>query len=188
MVSFCRISYNSNRYRFPSGVEGKSNSIKTFEGQFDFAWEEWLFNDAFVLEDGYSYGFVQAFQHSKLKPKELFLLNYHNSNKQWRVIAKIGNPEKLDDGKKMKRLFETYQESGRWQLIKDSLIGEQQRLAEHLANKNFGDVVNFRYKKSDLVWIDKPLPINSRWNYWRYNILYSTTPQIQGLLNSTISA
>lgn len=53
-----RLAFNTNGWVLPSGPYGKSDSPDSYEAQFGFGHEEWLF-DISKLIDGYHYGFLE---------------------------------------------------------------------------------------------------------------------------------
>ena len=59
MEKIARICWNTNEWKCPSGVEGKSLSKDSFEAKNRFGHEEWLFDETKVI-DGYNYGYIQA--------------------------------------------------------------------------------------------------------------------------------
>lgn len=54
-----RICWNSNNWIEPSGAEGKSKDIDSFEETEGFGFEEWIFDFTKII-DGYIYGYVPA--------------------------------------------------------------------------------------------------------------------------------
>ncbi len=54
-----RLCWNTNGWVAPSGPVGKSADKESFERQYGFGFEEWLFDFDRVLDDGYQYGFLQ---------------------------------------------------------------------------------------------------------------------------------
>lgn len=53
-----RLAYNTNGWVRPSGAEGKSKNVTTYEAGEGFAHEEWLFSPHRDIE-GYRYGYLQ---------------------------------------------------------------------------------------------------------------------------------
>ncbi|MBI5403383.1 MAG: hypothetical protein HY959_08260 [Ignavibacteriae bacterium] len=54
-----RICWNTNRWRFPSGPEGKTKTKNTYESKYNYGHEEWLSNNTRPIS-GYNYGFLQT--------------------------------------------------------------------------------------------------------------------------------
>lgn len=59
MEKIARICWNSNNWKRPSGLDGKSVSKDSYERKYGFGHEEWILDDSKVLSDGYHYGFLQ---------------------------------------------------------------------------------------------------------------------------------
>lgn len=59
MEKIARICWNTNEWKCPSGLEGKSNLDVPHENKYCFGHEEWLFDETKVI-DGYNYGYIQA--------------------------------------------------------------------------------------------------------------------------------
>ncbi|MFC1510208.1 hypothetical protein ACFL49_00925 [Candidatus Omnitrophota bacterium] len=53
-----RICWNTEGWKFPSGLEGKSKSLASFERENGYGHEEWLFDKSRAI-DGYHYAFLQ---------------------------------------------------------------------------------------------------------------------------------
>lgn len=54
-----RLCWNNEKWRFPSGIDGKSKDLNSYERTFGFGHEEWLFDRSKVSDDGFHYAFVQ---------------------------------------------------------------------------------------------------------------------------------
>jgi hypothetical protein len=63
---YTRLAYNKEDWKKPSGSERKSLNFKTFERRYNFAFEEWLFDNSMIIDDK-KYGFVQGIAKSKQK-------------------------------------------------------------------------------------------------------------------------
>jgi hypothetical protein len=53
-----KICWNSEGWKFPSGSQGKSPASDSFEAQYGYGHEEWLFDKSRII-DGYHYAFLQ---------------------------------------------------------------------------------------------------------------------------------
>lgn len=53
-----RICWNTEGWKFPSGSTGKSKLSKTYEGQYGFGHEEWLFDKSRII-NGIHYAYIQ---------------------------------------------------------------------------------------------------------------------------------
>lgn len=59
-----RLCWNKNGWKFPSGIRGKSLNSYTYENQYGFGHEEWLFDKSKIV-NGYHYAFIEAFRIKK---------------------------------------------------------------------------------------------------------------------------
>jgi hypothetical protein len=83
-----RITYNTNGWISPSGREGKSKSLESYEGLHGYGHEEWLF-DFSKMMNRYQYGFIesvfknlQAYE-GKVFDIYLFTINQADKVKYW---------------------------------------------------------------------------------------------------------
>ncbi|OOP56629.1 MAG: hypothetical protein AYP45_07950 [Candidatus Brocadia carolinensis] len=53
-----KICWNSEGWKFPSGSKGKSAATNSFEAEYGYGHEEWLFDKARII-NGYHYAFLQ---------------------------------------------------------------------------------------------------------------------------------
>lgn len=53
-----KICWNTKNWKFPSGSEGKSPSSSSYESQYGYGHEEWLFDKSRII-NGFHYGFLQ---------------------------------------------------------------------------------------------------------------------------------
>jgi hypothetical protein len=53
-----KICWNTKNWKFPSGSEGKSPSSTSYESQYGYGHEEWLFDKSRIIE-GFHYAFLQ---------------------------------------------------------------------------------------------------------------------------------
>ena len=60
MEKIARICWNTNDWKYPSGIEGKSKNKHSYEKIMGYGHEEWLLDDTRIMPDGYHYGFLQA--------------------------------------------------------------------------------------------------------------------------------
>lgn len=60
MEKIARICWNTNSWKYPSGIEGKSKNKGTYEKKMGFGHEEWILDNTRIMPDGYHYGFLQA--------------------------------------------------------------------------------------------------------------------------------
>jgi hypothetical protein len=93
-----RVSYNTNHWLTPSGPDGKSRN-PIHEQIYGFGFEEWLFNNLLVREDGYHYGYIEGIHKNytngdEKHPLHLFTINERNRNRN--IVAEIGTWKKVD--------------------------------------------------------------------------------------------
>ena len=53
-----KICWNSEGWKFPSGSKGKSAASNSFEAEYGYGHEEWLFDKTRMVQ-GYHYAFLQ---------------------------------------------------------------------------------------------------------------------------------
>lgn len=178
-MHYARITHNTQGYQKPSGADGKSASKVTFEGQFKFAWDEWLFNSSF-RDNHYHYGFIQGLQHAPcVKYKDLYLVSYNSTTKLWTLQARLSEIERFDAN--LEKLKNHYIASRLWQTMMQDLDAYQQAEAKRLMQINFGNIVNVRYQDKHLTRFDKEfsLPLN-----FRYNRINKVGNQLQQIIKT----
>ena len=47
---YTRLAYNKEDWKKPSGSDRKSLNFKTFERKYNFAFEEWLFDNSMLID------------------------------------------------------------------------------------------------------------------------------------------
>lgn len=103
MKQYTRITYNSNNWKKPSGKDGKSINHNSFEGLYNFGFEEWLFDNSTLIH-GKKYAFIQGVASSKIKrslPKELILYTLNKHTKERLHIATLHKWEYFVDDTKL---------------------------------------------------------------------------------------
>lgn len=108
-----RICWNTKNWKIPSGPEGKSTSIGSYEYENGFGHEEWLFNKSRIV-DGYHYSFfeplrLKSYKHIN-KTYNLSLFTINSLNKKY-LVVEITNIECIS-GDESKRVFEIYKRNG----------------------------------------------------------------------------
>lgn len=93
MNKYCRLCWNSEGWRYPTGEAAKIESGKSYVAEKGFGHEEWLFNFEWIL-NGYRYGFLQPI--SKFRGKyqnDTFsvLLYTLTPEKQTLIVGRIDN-------------------------------------------------------------------------------------------------
>lgn len=149
----------------PSGPEGKS--ITNFEGENGFGWEEWLFNEDFVI-DGYQYGFIQGCK--GVEPGELdnvHLFSY--SGGEWTYEARIEKLEVLSDSS-INKIEKIYESSGRWKKMLASMSPVQQATAKKLKHDGFSNIINVRFRPESLKRIRQKFNGSLPFRYRLYEV------------------
>lgn len=151
-----RISWNNKGWHFPTGSKGKSTNKDSFENQYGFGYEEWLFDKTKIV-DNYHYGFLQTL-HIKTdihvdQVYDIHLYTIHNSKERY-YVGKILNVECISKNES-RRAFNFYQSKG-W-------ISEMTKQVEYVNAdyQKFSDtkpesMFNIRFKLSD-VFIEPDL-------------------------------
>ena len=164
-----RITFNEKRWELPSGhpwrKEDQSNTDVAFENQFGFGGEEWLFNPRYTL-DGYQYGYIRGVYELPLLEwlSEAYLFTIDPKTKDRLLVAILKNVELLDPenlDKKVKKLFEGYQEDQRGELI---AVGADHR---HIDLSAFYPLLRFR--REEAIIFDEPLLVNELKIGQKYN-------------------
>ena len=107
-----RICWNSNNWTQPSGKDGKSKNMRSFENSTGFGFDEWLFDYSKII-DGYIYGYIPAARSNQiLPPEKKFDLSFYSiknekSKKSRWWIGTIYNIE-LIDKKKSIEIYNIY--------------------------------------------------------------------------------
>jgi hypothetical protein len=171
-MDYTRIAYNTMGYEVPSGPEGKSKSAGIFEHDSGFAWDEWLFNKSFTLDDGYQYGFIRGFNNAIVGTyRDIYLINYNSANRQFMRIAIIPELKKLSQGE-LKKVKDIYNRKRLFQVMKSSLNKDQYKIFNGLISKP-ENYCNIKFKYDDLRILPKKLN-NSYANYYSYKYKIDT--------------
>ena len=92
---YARVTWNTNGWKYPSGINGKSKS-SSHENEFGYGHEEWLF-DFDKLIDGYKYGRLEPLDaksgkhHGKVY--DITLYTHDQEEKKWYWIGRIMKAE-----------------------------------------------------------------------------------------------
>lgn len=97
-----RLCWNHERWKQPTGFDGKSKDPRSYERSYGFGHEEWLFDTSKVI-DGYVYGYVTAIARSRAKYQDqcfdlsLYSINGETMQRWWigtvRNITVVGPDE-----------------------------------------------------------------------------------------------
>ncbi|MFZ5942163.1 MAG: hypothetical protein ACOYXB_16470 [Bacteroidota bacterium] len=154
-----KICWNTENWKFPSGSQGKSVSIESYEADAGFGHEEWLL-DKSKLVDGYHYAFLQPLNIKADKHENEFynvsLFTINNLNKQY-YVGEIKNVECINADESI-RVFKIYKAKGWIEKMK----GDVERAGANL--KKFIDTppeifFNIRFKFKDVIQPDELIEI-----------------------------
>lgn len=154
-----KICWNTENWKFPSGSQGKSISIESYEADAGFGHEEWLL-DKSKLVDGYHYAFLQPLNiktdkhENELYNISLFTIN--NLNKQY-FVGEIKNVECINADESI-RVFKIYKSKG-WI---EKMRGDVERVGANY--QKFVDTppeifFNIRFKFKDVMQPDELIEI-----------------------------
>lgn len=106
-----RICWNTKRWKFPSGSEGKSVFVNAYEADAGYGHEEWLFDKSRTLE-GYHYAFLQPLnlktdRHIN-KTYNISLYTVNNLNRRY-YVGEIKNV-KCITRVESKKIYDIYKE------------------------------------------------------------------------------
>jgi hypothetical protein len=157
-----RICWNSNGWRWPSGTEGKAQAGAagtglTYEAQYGFAPDEWLFDLDNLQAAGYHYSRLEPLHTERAihagKSYNITLFAYNAVEKQWYWIGRIENAEVLSP-KESTTIALRYKFS-------DEFLREVQQLralqgVNHKAYENMADdnLFNVRFRPEDVQLYD----------------------------------
>lgn len=154
-----RLCWNTDFWQRPTGRKGKSRNRATFEAEYGYGHEEWLF-DLGTLLDGWKYGFVQALNqsHAKYAGKQLELLLYSmdDDNKHRFWVGAIDGLEVLTDT----QARQAAREFTRHGWLK-AMRGQVQALgldSGSLTETSATELVNVRFRPDALRVFDSPVP------------------------------
>ena len=154
-TNLCRVCWNENGWRYPSG---STSSDGGYAGNNGFGHEEWIFNFSWIADDGFHYGFLQPVNKVRKKRagESLDLLLWTIAPDGKRLEAgritdcRILKPEEaqrsLNEHKK-KRWFRQMQEDV------EAVGGRKQEL-------DYEDLFNVRFRPEDAKVFDPPVPFS----------------------------
>lgn len=155
-----KICWNIENWKFPSGSQGKSVSIESYEADAGYGHEEWLFDKSKIVE-GYHYAFLQPLNiktdkhENEIYNVSLFTIN--NNNKQY-YVGEIRNVECIDTDESI-RVYEIYKANG-WL---DSMNEDVKRVGANFQKFNATPSTvffNIRFKFKDVIQPDELIEIS----------------------------
>ncbi|MDG0800833.1 hypothetical protein [Pectobacterium polaris] len=183
-----RICWNSNNWKKPSGDEGKSKNKKSYEYQYGFGHEEWLFDTSKII-DGYHYAYLQSiYNHGDRESVydiSLYTIKSEGSKKTRYWLGEIIQIESVDS-EESKRILKIYKEKGWYDEMKSQLEAVGANTSEFDKIKK-GDFFVVKFKPENLITVtpysfpytDPAVPSNY------YNLLnFICKPNFSDLYNS----
>ena len=173
-----KICWNSNGWKKPSGIEGKSRDSDSHECEYGYGHEEWLF-DFDKLIDGYHYSFLQPIgKHRDLYTGESFDIALYSTksgrqnHSYW--VAEIHHAEVIDKNLELE-VIEQYKGYG-WldEMISDleQVEADSESFSELVSE---GSLFNIRFKPEDVQWygVDQVVPFEPgiQISHARYTLL-----------------
>lgn len=107
-----KICWNSEGWKFPSGSQGKSNASKSFEAEYGYGHEEWLFDKARIV-NGYHYAFLQPLNldSDKHVGKNYNIHLYTRTNDLKYYVGKIQSAHCISKGES-RDIYKIYKQKG----------------------------------------------------------------------------
>lgn len=158
-----RICWNTEGWKKPSGIQGKSKNKDAYEDIVGYGHEEWLF-DINKIINGYHYGFLQPANNGKNAHKgkivnvHLYTINSETGTRWW--VGEIDNVELVHD-EESEIVYNEYKKLG-WfyemvQDLKD--VGATFEDLEVFDPKNF---VNVKFKPNDIQLESPPKQFSAK--------------------------
>lgn len=156
-----RICWNSEYWEKPSGPEGKSRNVDSYEYQNSYGSEEWLL-DSKKLIDGYHYGFVRAISaHRDLYSGKIFNLSLYSINgrtKQCWWLGEIKNVHVVDTAESS-IVYDIYKSNGWVDEMRDQLINVNANVDAFDENLNPDHFAIIKFRPEDKCLENEPLEI-----------------------------
>lgn len=152
-----RICWNSNEWRRPSGINGKSEDPNSYECQNGFGHEEWLFREDWTI-DGWHYGFIQGVNDShenlvKANKAVDITLYTIEPDKRRRYIANIASVEVLDD-LQADAALKAFKSRGWLKQMKEDVIKVKGNVSVLGDTEWAKHILNIRFRRENLSHFD----------------------------------
>jgi hypothetical protein len=152
-TNYCRICWNENGWRYPSGSTSKDGG---YAGKNGFGHEEWLFNFSWIADDGSHYAFLQPV--SKVRKNRigeslnLLLWTIAPDGKRFEA-GRISNCRILTPEEAQRGLNEHKKKGWFRQMQKDveAVDGRKEEL-------DYPGLFNVRFRREDAAVTDPPVP------------------------------
>lgn len=169
-----RICWNSNNWRTPSGSDGKSLDIDSYENKNGFGHEEWLF-DLEKIINGYHYGALQPIgKHQDLYQGQVFnilLYTYKSDDKEWYWVGWLNNVIAISQEESM-NVYEEYKNRGWLEEMKNNLIAVEANQNELNTYSNY--CFNIKFLPSEIIPVSNGLQLfndDQKISHNRYTLL-----------------
>ncbi|OWK69211.1 hypothetical protein [Pedobacter sp. AJM] len=175
-----RLTWNlEHGYMSPSGRQGKSKDLKSHEGQFGYGHEEWLFDNAKLI-DGYHYGFLEPVRkYQKFHTGKIYDVTFYTLDADSSIRYEVGEVYGLEviDEQLADSIKQQYKTNGWLQEM------EQQIIACGANDNGFSgfngiDIFNVRYRPENLR-INSPYKAipkeNAIYSAQRYTFIQDTS-------------
>lgn len=157
-----RICWNTNNWQKPSGPEGKSSSIDSYENSVGYGHEEWLLDNEKII-NGFHYAFLQtgtsiATYAGNVFDIYLYSINNQTGTRWW--LGKINNVQMIDSVES-KKVCETYKKKG-W--LKEMIEELKEVDANHkeFSKINPDGFATLKFRLKDLDLLDTPLQFSNK--------------------------
>lgn len=176
-----RISFNTNGWGRPSGIDGKSKS-PIHEQVFGFGFEEWLFNSTFITKESdgsiWHFGYIEGIhknyrQGDENYPLQLFTIDARSKERY--LVAEIRDWKKLNP---LDSTFLINQNPILINQMRNDLVPLQNpnalgKFIQHQYNQNGYQLFNIKFKNFSYCYnINNPLPRTNRvynlHRFWLY--------------------
>lgn len=147
-----RICWNSNNWIKPSGNEGKSKNKDSYEYQYGFGHEEWIFDTNKII-DGYHYAYLQSiYNHGNREcvyDISLYTIKSEGNKKIRYWLGEIVDVEAVD-AEESKRILKIYKEKGWYDEMKTQLraVGADTSEFDKIRKEDFFVI---RFKPKNLI-------------------------------------
>ena len=176
-----RLSFNTNGWIKPSGSIGKSKSETTFEFNYGFGFEEWLFYNSYsyIDENGekWNFGYIEGIhknykQDDEKNSLQLYTIDARTKNRY--IVAEINKWKKISQNKSTAIINQHPQMIA--QMIVDlAIVNNNNALVkfnEHLTNQGNCQLFNIMFKDFTYLFdLNKPLPRSDRiYKLYRFSL------------------
>lgn len=175
MEKIARICWNTNDWKCPSGIEGKSKDKQSYERINGFGHEEWLLDFTKILPDGYHYGFLQA-MNVKSDIHELSQYDIHlftiTPTSQKAYIGCLYNAQGVTL-EQSQEVYDYYKSKGWIKEMKQEIRSCGGKVEDFYPKWMFN--VRFRFKDARINYSNQPL-IDPKSIGNRYNLMNKIAP------------